>query len=220
MVEGIHGIQDILRAGIIPLYVVCTSSELLPEELDCKVFISGPKAFEHMSATEQPQGILAVVPFLKTKPLGQKILVLDAVSDPGNVGTIIRTAAWFGATDVVLSAECADIYNPKVVRATTGAFAAINVLRKQDISTMEFPEGAVVTGLDAHRGIAASELRNTTGYCLVIGSEAHGISELMQARCTQFVHISSGASGLERGSGTESLNAAIATAICLYETTQ
>ena len=139
------------------------------------------------------------------------MIVLDAVSDPGNVGTIIRCAKWFGLTDVVLGDGCADLYNAKTMRAAAGAAFGINVIRKAQL--FQFLDKVTDIPIVATMPISGelpSVLNGMEKFAIVIGSEAHGISHDVLSRCTRRVTIPG-------GNGVESLNAAVATALLCYE---
>ncbi|MDZ4746100.1 MAG: RNA methyltransferase [bacterium] len=165
-----------------------------------------------MSDSTTPQDILAVVAFKEEQPLGSRVVVLDGVSDPGNVGSIIRSAAWFGFSDVLLGKGCADVYNTKVVRSAAGALFRMNVVRGLDVvSTLQSELAAYTTAAAVLVGGEPPEsLHNAEQLCLVIGSEAHGVSERVLDACTLRITIPG-------GNGTESLNAAIAASLLMYE---
>ncbi|RPI69498.1 MAG: RNA methyltransferase [Ignavibacteriae bacterium] len=219
LAEGPHVLQELLRAGHLPAVVIVrddADEEMRSLAFDCRdrnvaVFASGRKDMELMSDAAAPQAILAAVPYHAERPVGNRVLALDAVADPGNVGTIIRCAAWFGFTDVVLGIGSADVYNPKTVRSTAGALAHVNLIRKRELdawlsSLDERPRFAAV----ARGGAAPERLASASNFVLVVGSEAHGVHPSVLDHCTE--HLTIPGSG-----GSESLNAAMATAIFCYE---
>lgn len=217
--EGHRVCSDILNAGVIPYAVILRDgasdeSKAIADKFGLRgadVFGSGHKDMDLMADASTSQDIMIVVPFVDEGELGKRVIVLDGVADPGNVGTIIRTASWFGFTDVVLGEGCADVYNPKVVRSTAGAICRINILRKRhlpdvmdELSTM--PRIAAV----ARGGSSPSSLQGIAELAIIIGSEAQGVRPALLQKMTHTVSILG-------GNGTESLNAAIACAILLYE---
>lgn len=219
LAEGPHACADLLSAGIDPIAVVlrdgasdeCSAIAEAFERRGTKVYGSGSKDMGLMADAAAPQDILLVAPFFTERPLGERVVILDAVSDPGNVGTIIRSATWFGCTDVVLGEGCADLYNPKVVRSTAGALARINVLRKRTISDLlsELGQRPIIAAT-ARGGAEPDVLREMSTWAMLIGSEAHGLHEDISSRATLSITIPG-------GHGTESLNAAVAASILLYE---
>lgn len=221
LAEGPHAVSELMRGGIDPVLLVVAddadehSRNVLADALerDILAVACGRKDLGLMSTTQAPQAILAVFDFLEESPsLGRRIVALDGVADPGNVGTIIRSAAWFGCTDVLLGSGCADVYNPKVVRSTAGSIAHVNVRRHCDLSAelrriKDRPiMAAVVDG-----GEPSYSVGGCRDFALVVGSEAHGVSSSVLETVTQRISIPS-AHG-----GGESLNASVATAILLYE---
>jgi len=131
-------------------------------------------------------------------------LVLDDIRDPGNFGTIIRTADWYGITKIIVSPETADFYNPKVISATMGSFTRVNIFYTDldpYLSDATVPVyGAFLDGMDVHK------VNFATSGLIVIGSESHGISADLQHRISQKITI-------PRFGKAESLNAGIATAV-------
>lgn len=220
LVEGPHACDEFLRAGIVPSIVVVVDEptlEIASLAMQCRqrgyrVVDASESDLLRMGTTRTSQGILMVVPYFTEAAVGRRIIALDGVADPGNVGTILRTAVWFGCTDIVLSSDCADIYNPKVVRSSAGALSAINVLRRHDLSQLlqQHADGISIAAV-AHGGVPPSNLADSDQWCLVIGSEAHGVSPEVLAGVSTVVTIP------HAGSGVESLNAAVAASILLYE---
>ena len=144
-------------------------------------------------------------------------LVLDDIKDPGNMGTILRTASWFGIKNILCSESCVDTYNAKVIQASMGAIFSSNVVNTditelctQASSLLDFPifgafmEGESPKVINQHK----------KGF-LVLGSESHGISNEIEQHVTQKISITKA-----QDSDTESLNVAIANAILCYELTR
>jgi len=172
---------------------------------------------EKISTLKNPSEVLAVV----AQPEGRLpdissldgyILALDDIRDPGNLGTIIRTADWFGIRDVVCSPETVDVFNPKVVQATMGSLARVRV-HYTDLAAWLTgkPESLQVFGAVLHGNDIRKAEKPGKGI-LLIGSEAHGISQALYPMIDEPVRIPA-----VSGSGAESLNAAVATAIVCYE---
>lgn len=220
LVEGPHACSDLLKAGLqVELLVIADDAS--KETQDClelailtgvRCFAASSSELRRMGTTKTSQGVVMVISFLQTRELGNRIVALDGVSDPGNVGTIIRSASWFGCTDVVMSSDCADVYNPKVVRATAGALASINIIRRADLPSILSSHADVhAIAAVAADGAPPSEIHLPDRWCLAIGSEAHGVSHDVMTRCSIRTTIP------RYGLGAESLNAAVAASILLYE---
>ena len=186
----------------------------------------GSSAFEKMSSEKSPEGVITVAKYIDKihkiskiekdsvfSPRG-KTLMLESVRDPGNLGTMLRTAAAFGISTVIMTADCADIYNPKTVRAAMGAIFkteihrvasaadAVSALRKSGRRVF-----AAALDKDALR-LGSFPLEKTDVF--LIGNEGHGLSGEAIKAADRSVFI-------PMAEGTESLNAAIAASVCLWE---
>jgi len=221
LAEGSINVLDFMGGSlkIIQLFATETWIASHQKELSGLVYESvSLQEMEKISALKNPSEVLAVV----EKPeyrlpditaIDRYVLALDNIKDPGNLGTIIRTADWFGIRDVVCSLESVDIFNPKVVQATMGSLARVWAHYTSLVDWFgDKPEdlkifGAVLDGQDIRK-------TNKPGKgILLIGSEAHGITKALYPFIDHFITIP----GTGEISGPESLNAAVATAIACYE---
>ncbi|MEZ2334220.1 TrmH family RNA methyltransferase [Mucilaginibacter sp. RCC_168] len=169
---------------------------------------------QKISSLKTPQEVIGLVkipiwPVLNYKALEKKFsLVLDNVQDPGNMGTIIRTADWFGIQDIICSEDTVDVYNPKVVQATMGSLARVNVHYADLLSVLpqiKLPIfGAMLNGHNMYNTNFGAE------GLLVMGNEGNGISAPVEQLITSAVTI-------PKAGNAESLNVAIATAILCSE---
>lgn len=169
-----------------------------------------------ISTMQTPPELLAIAQQkanLPDIPTDQRVLVLDHISDPGNLGTIIRTADWFDIQHIVCSPDCVELYNPKVIQATMGSFTHIHVHKR---SLPEFLQqesgrrrilGTFLNGTD----IRTLEFRPSD--IVVIGNESNGISDEVAEVVTNRITIPSAAQCRETA---ESLNAAIAAALVMF----
>lgn len=153
----------------------------------------------------------AVVRFIPEDSLSGNIIILDGIQDPGNLGTIIRSCIAFGFTNIVLSDNSVDLYNPKVIRATEGMIFHINVLRrnlKEFIPTLK-NLGYRIIGTDVANG---QDIRKITkdNLALVLGNEGKGISSEVKKLCDEFIYI-------KMHDNCESLNVGVAASILMYE---
>ncbi|WP_046242583.1 TrmH family RNA methyltransferase [Hymenobacter terrenus] len=149
-------------------------------------------------------------PLTLTLPESALLLALDEVRDPGNLGTLLRLADWYGLPGVVLSPGCADPYSPKTVAASMGAFARVPVWERDLTQWLPTLSPAVgIFGADLE-GDNVHHLTLRPAGVLVMGSESHGLTPAVAAALTRRLHIPRGASG-----GAESLNVAISAAILL-----
>ena len=166
--------------------------------------------------TKTPQGIAAIVRMAEVPLNGSRLVALDGVQDPGNVGTIIRTADAAGFDGVILSTQCADVFSPKVLRATMGSVFRMGIRVTDNLPrvlTDMVQAGASVLSsqLDGEPFYQRSPLNER--FVLVIGSEGNGVTDEVKEVATHKVKLPM------RG-GAESLNAAVAAGIMMYELTR
>ena len=170
------------------------------------------KQLEKISFTKSPSGILAICKFPEKHlpDLNQNRWVyLDRISDPGNMGTILRSAAWFGLNHVALSADCVDPFNPKAVRAGMGAHFHLAI--HSDIDINIFIENQYyIVGADHHGQPLTELLVIPERWVLVLGGEAHGLSEATNKKLDRTLSIPKSGSG-------ESLNVSVAGAILMHQ---
>lgn len=223
VLEGTRLIADALESGAQPVFALYTIDSIAEGKpggslfdmlrtrgVEC--FEVSPEVMTHASDTQSPQGWLAVFPMPELEPpdaisLG---LILDGVADPGNMGTILRTAAAAATDLVILAPHCVDPYNPKVLRGGMGAHFRVSMRR------MSWPDIATRYGaLSIYLTDACAELPYTAvnwnhPSLIIIGGEAHGADEHAK-------QIAGSRISIPMGGGAESLNAAVAAGIILFE---
>lgn len=213
LVEGRKMVEEALASAFDVETVLVQEGMELPDGLTMPVYELTEHVLAAVCDTKTPQGIAAVVRMKEQSALGKHIVVLDGVQDPGNVGTIIRTADAAGLDGVLLSNQCADVFSPKVLRATMGSIFRMNLRTTDDLP------GELTKLREKGYSILSSQLDGTPFYerekvaerfALIIGNEGNGVSEQVQQTATHQVRLPM------RG-GAESLNAAIAAAIMMYE---
>ncbi|NDV15424.1 RNA methyltransferase [Muricauda sp. TY007] len=210
VVEGEKVVNELLQAGAKPFKVFVDDAVLMGKFKDADVVPS--KILKQMSSLTRPNGVLGVFYMTESQKdiVDDWVVVLDAVRDPGNLGTIIRLCDWFGVTQLVCSPDTVDCYNPKVLQATMGSIARVNIvyvdledyLQKTNLPIYgAYMEGKPVYEADlAKKGV------------LVMGNEAKGISDEVGQFVTKRISIP------QFGAATaESLNVATATAILLND---
>ena len=146
----------------------------------------------------------------KEYTVGNKIIVLDNIQDPGNLGTIIRSAVAFNFDTVVLSNGTVDLYNPKVIRSTKGMLFNINIVRKNLEEFLGNLDGYTIYGTDVIGGSNIRDIDIDLKMALVIGNEGRGISDSIKELCNKFIYI-------DMNNDCESLNASVAASILMYE---
>jgi TrmH family RNA methyltransferase len=218
LIEGVRSIESAISAGI-----ALTDLVVLPDAADhpriaalvakarCPVWVGAAKDLASITDVRSDQGVVAAAPYPTDVGIhGGGCLVLDGVQDPGNVGTLIRTAAWFGIETVICGPDSADPYQPKVVRSSQGGLWDVTVVRRPTMEAVLADlagRSVYVADMD---GIELGEWEPPANAALVIGSEAHGPSAELKAVSEAAVTIPG-----SRPKGTESLNAAVAGGILL-----
>ena len=232
MLEGMRALGEAVAAGAMPraLFIcrellgegeaqdrlLITMSEMRDGEgHNMRVLEVSPQLMKAVTETESPQGIAAIMGFPEQSPpaVGTPLIVVaDGVRDPGNMGTLLRTALGAGATAVYTTPATVDLYNPKVVRAAMGAHFRLSLRANVGWDALD----EVLAGCDAIWGAdadgdtvyTATDWRVPTA--LIIGGEDRGITPEGRERCTDLLSI-------PLSGGLESLNAAVAAAVILFE---
>ena len=212
--EGPKVVGDLLKRWN-PVAVYATSDYTLPMPVEKQLVTD--EELHRISFLQHPQQVVALFPQPEPLPFipdpTKLVLALDGVQDPGNLGTIIRLADWFGISDIVCSIETADAWNPKVVQATMGSIARVNVVYTDLAELLEqLPQGYPVYGtlLDGEN-IYQQSL--SQGGIIVMGNEGNGLTEKVRRRVNRRLLIPS----YRSDDTAESLNVAIATAIVCAE---
>ena len=229
VVEGLRMVTEAPRQDIVSVYV---SSELLSQDNkkdnislfldDCKkkcveINVIAPSLLKNISETVTPQGVVAIVKRRDDEDFRDKctFLILEDIQDPGNLGTLIRTAEAAGIDMVIMSEGCVDLYNPKVIRSTMGTIYRIPYLVCKDRAGFtDIIKELKTNGVKIYGGCLTDSKRYTdadmTGKCgIVIGNEGNGITE-DTLRLIEKVHI-------PMKGEIESLNASVAGSILMYE---
>ncbi|MFC5283334.1 TrmH family RNA methyltransferase [Pedobacter alpinus] len=216
IVEGYKAISEFLNSDYHVKSIYYTSDilskmdNLSNKQNICEVSIN---ELEKISALQAPQGILAVIKIPENttiieSQIKEQIIVLDGVQDPGNLGTIIRTADWFGFNQIICSEDCVEVYNPKVIQATMGSLTRVKV-SYQNIETLLKSSNLPKYGTLLNGENIFNQNWESAGF-LILGSEGKGISP-------EIIDLISHKITIPGGKNTESLNVGIAAAICCAE---
>jgi TrmH family RNA methyltransferase len=220
VVEGTRLVDEAVRAGVNPALVFFTGAwaetpaahhllPLLAHAEDGMWLVSDP-VLAACASTQTPQGVLVVVPFPVLQSRPGLILILDGLRDPGNLGTILRSAEAAGVGQVILTPGSVDLYNPKVVRGAMGAHFRLPA------DTLDWP---VISDKAAGRTVWLADMAGKVSYdavdwtkpsVLIVGGEAAGATEAA-------TDLSAGRVSIPMVAGVESLNAAMAATVILFE---
>lgn len=208
LAEGDHLIEEALHAGIVD--VILTEH---PEQYRFEHVIEAPAhVIQKLCASRSGTSSVAVCRIEEPPILSlDRILILDDVQDPGNLGTLIRTAKSFGFDAVVTSENSCDLYNEKVLRSTQGAIFAIPVLRRSLDDYVAFlqKQGVCVVATTLDEAIPMQKMQVKGKMAVILGNEGNGVSAKLQQQAEQRVRIEM--------SGFESLNVAVAGGILMYQ---
>jgi len=221
LVEGFRMVQEAFRAGMDVMTVVYDKEEedqlnrylgsYIPSE-GIELIVTNPDVIRSLSSTGTPQGVVAVVADSRKVPESKGLMVyLDRLQDPGNVGTIIRSAHAGGASRVILGKGTADPYSEKAMRSSMGSIFHLPVTLDGDEELEKLASEGIplaVTSLEADRSIYSVDL--TGDMILVIGNEGNGVSPELMDRATILLRI-------PMPGNAESLNASVAASVIIFE---
>ena len=216
--EGDKSVKEILKnsnsdlEGIYSLKGWLEDNEIYLHNIDCPIVEISNKELERISGLKTPNQVLAVAkqkePIIDWETTKNDLSIwLDDIQNPGNLGTVIRIADWFGIPNVFCSNESADLYNPKVLQSSMGAFLRVNVLKIDLEELIRKSKIANIYGAFTE-GENIFQTKLSESGIIVIGNEGNGISDKNASKITQKISIPA-----HSNSGTESLNAAVATGI-------
>lgn len=216
LIEGEHLIEEALKSNAeVSTIIVNETRNSLPFAAgDIPIIQVSKQVFREISDTDTPQGIIAVCQKPKETTLSYsegKFLLLDEVQDPGNVGTMIRTADCAGFDAVILGNGCADLYNPKTIRATQGSLFHLPIFQ-QDLqdAIQRFREKQIyVYGTALKQATDYREIKKQSSFALLVGNEGAGVKKQYLELCDEKLYI-------PIYGKAESLNVAIAAGILMY----
>jgi TrmH family RNA methyltransferase len=220
VLEGSRLINEVIRAGL-PVELIFHTDHFKAKEPGLVNLLArsggevqsvSEKVMAACSDTESPPGILVVMPFPELK-IPEKLtlsLVVDRMADPGNLGTLLRTAWAVGVEAVFLTEGCVDHFNPKVVRSAAGAHCYLPVIQIKSVQIEESLRGLELWVAESRAGMPYNEVDWRRPSALVIGSEAHGVGDRLRDVIEKRVHV-------PMRDGVESLNAAVAASVILFE---
>ena len=207
LVEGDHLMNQAMIHGVVKEIISTDETMEIP---GVPFYLVTDSIMKKLSSQVSPANVIGVCKKLEEREPRGVICMLDNIQDPGNLGTIIRSAKAFGIDTIILSMDSVDLYNDKVVRASEGMMFDLNIIRrnlKEEIEKLK-NNGYKIYGTDVLKG---SDLRKITfpiNSAIIIGNEGAGMNEDLKRLCDDFIHISI---------ACESLNASVAASIIFYE---
>jgi RNA methyltransferase, TrmH family len=219
LLEGPHLIEEAISSGAKLVHVILEEGYNIKEEWlvgKFTLWTVSSKLMKQLSETEKPQGIIAVCEMLAKpedflKPDGRYLLI-DGVQDPGNLGTIIRTADSAGLDGVVLGEGSADLYNGKTVRSTQGSLFHLPIIKENlERSVQAFKQLNIpVISTSLHEAVDMRNIPALSSFALIVGNEGQGVQQILQEESDLNVRI-------PIFGKAESLNVSVAAGVLLYE---
>lgn len=209
LVEGEHLVEEALKAGKLIEVIKTEEYEI---DYEVPITIVTYEVLKKLSNSVTPQKVIGVVKKLDEKEIGNKILILDNLQDPGNLGTIIRSSVAFNVDTIVLSENCVDLYNDKVIRASEGMLFHINIVKKDIEKFIDelHSKGFVVLGTRVIDGENVKNIEVNDKLAIIMGNEGAGVRREVLDKCDKYLYI-------PMNESCESLNVGVATSIILYE---
>lgn len=209
LVEGEHLVEEAYKAGVLLEVVKC---EDYIGEYDVPITLVTYEVIKKLSNTQSPQRIIGVCKKLDEKEIGNKILVLEDLQDPGNLGTIIRSSVAFNVDTIIVSNNTVDIYNDKVLRSSEGMLFHINIIKRDINNILDelHNSGYTLYGTKVDGGTNIKEIEVSEKFAVIMGNEGAGVSNDTLDKCDKYLYI-------PMNNNCESLNVGVATSIILYE---
>lgn len=210
LIEGYHAVEMALANGMVDELFLLQANPKYP----APQHVVTAEIIEKLAFTKSPEGIVALCHPKAERPVrGERVLYLDFIQDPGNLGTLLRTALSFGFKDVVLSKESCSPYNPKAILASQGALFSLNVIASKEAATADIlslqKEGYFILGTSLKEAVDFREFRVPAHpLVLVLGNEGQGIEPAVLSLCDQTVKIPM--------AGIDSLNVGVAGGILMF----
>ena len=200
LIEGPHLIKEAQELNLlIKAYTIDPNLEgILISESDMK----------KICQTSSVVKMLGIAKIKENGPLTNKILALDRIQDPGNLGTLLRSAKAFGFDTILLNKGTVDIYNPKVIRSCQGAIFKLNIIYDDILNFIESHKDYLYFGTDVRRGIDVTSLKKPAKFMLILGNEGQGVDPKILEKTTNNLYI--------KLDSTESLNVSVAGGILMY----
>lgn len=210
IVEGEHLVKEAYKAGILEEVLLLEGNEIIYPDIKTTIFSSLP--FKSISKLQSVPSIMGVVKLIEGKEIkGKKIVLLDNVQDPGNVGTIIRSALAFNVETVVFSEDSVSLYNDKMIRSSEGTIFNMNTVRMNlESAIKEIKKSGITVYYADMFGNMDLDSLDIKDYALVLGSEGQGISESIKLLCDESINI-------PMNTMVESLNVSVCGGIIMYK---
>lgn len=210
LVEGEHLVLEAYKSGFIKTLILEETSNF---KLDVDTIYVTKNVINYISELDTSQNIMAICEKKSdNKILGNKLLILEDIQDPGNLGTIIRSALAFNIDTIILSTNTVDMYNSKVIRGSQGMLFHINIVTKdlKELIPKLKIDNYKIFGTKVTKAKSLKSIEKISRFAIIMGNEGNGMSDEISRLCDDFIYI-------DMNPLCESLNVGVATSIILYE---
>lgn len=210
LVDGEHLVQEAYKKGVLQELILLENKKI---NIDIKTNYITENVLKYISNLENPSGIIGICKKTKGTIKGNKILILDDIQDPGNLGTIIRSSVAFNIDTLILSKNTVELYNSKVIRATQGMLFNLNIVKEEDLETTIKnlkEKNYRILSTNVKSGKSLKTIEKCDRFAIIMGNEGRGVSKHLSELSDEYLYI-------DMNKKCESLNVGVATSIILYE---
>lgn len=208
LIEGEHLILEAYKCGLLKTLILSENSNFI---MNVDTMYVSNSVLKYLSELETPT-MIGVCKKIEETTLGDKILILDDIQDPGNLGTIIRSSVAFNIDTVVLSSNTVDLYNSKVIRASQGMIFRVNIIKREllDFIKKLKENNYQIYATKVNGGKSLKDVEKLKKFAIIMGNEGAGVKEELLNLADQYLYI-------DMNKNCESLNVGVAASIILYE---
>lgn len=208
LIEGEHLINESLKENLLIEVFALEGADYNYENI---TYVT-ESVMKKLSSTDSIPKVIGVSKKRKEENIGNRVLILEDIQDPGNLGTLIRSSVAFNIDTIILSPKTVDLYNSKVIRSTEGMIFHLNIIIRdlESIIKKLKEENYLILGTNVNNGINIKDIKVPSKYALIIGNEGKGMSSEIGNLCDKNIYI-------KMNERVESLNASVAASILLYE---
>lgn len=208
LVEGSHLVKEAYNSGYLnELFILDGNDFSLPVNIN---YIS-MNVLKYLSNVDSPSGIIGLCEKKQMKLDDDRILILDSIQDPGNLGTIIRSCVAFNINNIVINDKCVDPFSSKVIRASQGMIFKVNIVKKDLTEYLKSIKGNIfIYGTKVINGKSLKTIEKKSKFAIIMGNEGNGVDNKLLDLCDDYIYI-------PMNNKCESLNVGVATSIILYE---
>ncbi len=209
LIEGSHLVEEAYKNKLLKTLIVLENVEL---ELDVETIYVSEEVMKKISEVDSSTKVIGIAKKKRDDEIGKRILILDGVQDPGNLGTLIRSAKAFNFETIVLSEDTVDLYNGKVIRSTQGLLFSSNIIKRELVSFIKDlkKDNYLILGTKVNEGIDIDNLEVHDKIAVILGNEGKGVKPKVSRLCDEYLFI-------KMNENCESLNVAVAGSVFMYE---